>query len=746
MFLFAKIFFITIAYLTLIDVLACEANIHDKVSYHELIRGSETSVKTRIRRSVDQSKDMMNDLTKEFHFTAYNMTFVCHMTPRTGFFSPKFKLKVYGADGVPREFGFRHDQVYVGSCDGDPQSEIRGTFKGDIFTGSLFYKGQMYGIEDAARHIPSVPISEQMIVYRNADMKWNKENKDNDGGRFCGNTDGFSADPVADKEEIVVDKIVQDHHSGRKKRATVPTWDTCRIVAVADYKFFREIGKSDVYDTALHLAGVMDRVDNIFRRTEFNVNGVPYTGMGFEIAEMRIFEAPTIGFNKDTGSWEAQTLLQTFSTDLTFKSYCVAHLFTHQSFQGNTLGMAYIASDRNEDIGGICSPESYIRSLQARASENTGFTSTRNGYGETVLLQQSDLVTAHELGHNWGSNHDPSSGSCSPSDIFGNGKYIMYAISVSGYDSNNFLFSTCSRNAIGRVLLTKGQGCFTARATDESLICGNGKIDSGEECDAGFLGRLNLDPCCNNDCTLTRTSTCSPGNHECCVNCQLASQGLLCRADSGIDCQKSAYCTGSSLVCPASEDKDDGDECLDEGKCEAGECLPFCQARNLTSCACSDLANSCQRCCRTGEGAECVPYDNNHPLPDGRPCVAGYCEGAVCQASSESTIQRLFSIFDNLDVNSVVKFFRDNLVGCVIVFSLILWIPASIAVSCMDRRRRKRLNRSEEIEIRRDRELLFDEDGRKVGPAQSSVPQNGTTSPRYRTLNFTDLGGFGSDA
>ena len=40
-------------------------------------------------------------------------------------------------------------------------------------------------------------------------------------------------------------------------------------------------------------------------------------------------------------------------------------------------------------------------------------------------------------GHNWGSEHDPTSGSCAPSSIMGNGKYLMYPYSVTGEDSNN---------------------------------------------------------------------------------------------------------------------------------------------------------------------------------------------------------------------------------------------------------------------------------------------------------------------
>lgn len=45
-------------------------------------------------------------------------------------------------------------------------------------------------------------------------------------------------------------------------------------------------------------------------------------------------------------------------------------------------------------------------------------------------------MTAHEFGHNWGSEHDPDVAECSPAASQG-GSYLMYTYSVSGYDVNN---------------------------------------------------------------------------------------------------------------------------------------------------------------------------------------------------------------------------------------------------------------------------------------------------------------------
>jgi hypothetical protein len=62
--------------------------------------------------------------------------------------------------------------------------------------------------------------------------------------------------------------------------------------------------------------------------------------------------------------------------------------------------------------------------------------------------------TAHEFGHNWGSEHDPDNPECSPSASQG-GSYLMYTYSVSGYDLNNKVlmgFSCTIVNAIHQVL------------------------------------------------------------------------------------------------------------------------------------------------------------------------------------------------------------------------------------------------------------------------------------------------------
>lgn len=142
------------------------------------------------------------------------------------------------------------------------------------------------------------------------------------------------------------------------------------------------------------------------------------------------------------------------------------------------------------------------------SSVNTGFHSS---YGMPYIVQL--LTMTHEIGHNFGSEHDLTA-ACAPGDSSG-GNYIMYPSASNGIYANNLLFSTCSRNQIASVLSTS-QDCLS-HATPH---CGNGIVEGDEVCDCGVS--CSETSCCTSSCTINTDAgyTCSPQNplkYPCCT-------------------------------------------------------------------------------------------------------------------------------------------------------------------------------------------------------------------------------------
>ncbi|XP_038175915.1 disintegrin and metalloproteinase domain-containing protein 17 isoform X2 [Arvicola amphibius] len=392
--------------------------------------------------------------------------------------------------------------------------------------------------------------------------------------------------------------------------------------------------------------------------------------------------------NEEKDAWDVKMLLEQFSFDIAEEAskVCLAHLFTYQDFDMGTLGLAYVGSPRANSHGGVCPKAYYSPGGKKNIYLNSGLTSTKN-YGKTILTKEADLVTTHELGHNFGAEHDPDGlAECAPNEDQG-GKYVMYPIAVSGDHENNKMFSNCSKQSIYKTIESKAQECFQERS---NKVCGNSRVDEGEECDPGIM-YLNNDTCCNSDCTLKPGVQCSDRNSPCCKNCQFETAQKKCQEAINATCKGVSYCTGNSSECPPPGDAEDDTVCLDLGKCKAGKCIPFCKReQELESCACIDTDNSCKVCCRNLSGP-CVPYvdaeQKNLFLRKGKPCTVGFCDmNGKCEKRVQDVIERFWDFIDQLSINTFGKFLADNIVGSVLVFSLIFWIPFSILVHCVDKK------------------------------------------------------------
>eukprot|EP00731_Ephydatia_muelleri_P008326 Em0004g664a len=163
-------------------------------------------------------------------------------------------------------------------------------------------------------------------------------------------------------------------------------------------------------------------------------------------------------YNTQEDISDASVLLNKFNTGdgqgKVWDGYCLAHLFTYWVLSNGLLGLSNIASPSATTTGGICSTSFFSSSSGTRIIYNTALSSYTSSSNLLVFVEEV-LVTGHEIGHSWGSYHDPAT-TPSCSNVF-----IMNQYAQDGSQPTHKMFSNCSRTSIGAVLSAKAQNCFT---------------------------------------------------------------------------------------------------------------------------------------------------------------------------------------------------------------------------------------------------------------------------------------------
>ena len=65
-------------------------------------------------------------------------------------------------------------------------------------------------------------------------------------------------------------------------------------------------------------------------------------------------------------------------------------------------------------------------------------------------------------------------------------------------------------------------------------------------------------------------------------------------------------------------------------------------------------------------------------------CITNYVilpHQGECKESTQDLVERFWTFLTGLDINIVAEFMKDNLAGTVVVFSLVIWIPASCFIN-----------------------------------------------------------------
>ncbi|XP_037305926.2 disintegrin and metalloproteinase domain-containing protein 17-like isoform X1 [Pungitius pungitius] len=693
-----EVFFITVfTVLTepAVSPVADKEEKHYTASLRSMLDAFDVLPRSDLRTHSVRRRDLhAHHLEKLLSFSALQRHFRLYLRTNDQLFTEDFRA-VMVEDGQERNVTVNRHKYFTGHVVGEVNSRVQAHIDDHEFSAHILTDEAEYNVEPLWR-FTSAPRDGRLLVYRSEDIR--------SLGRLqrpsvCGYVTSDPRHRPPDGAEVTSpeDEEEEATASRGKRQLPDPQKDTCPLLLVADHRFFQHMGRGEESTTLNYLIELIDRVDDIYRNTSWDEG---LSGYGVQIQQIIIEKNPTpVGpggshFNmggspvEGRGVWDVKKLLEQFSVDIAEKAsnVCLAHLFTYQDFDGGTLGLAYVAPSKPDIPGGLCSKACPSANGQRDIYLNTGLTSTKN-YGKTILTKEADLVTTHELGHNFGAEHDPEDlPYCAPSEDQG-GKYVMYPIAVSGDHVHNKMFSNCSKRSIVKRLRAKAPSCFRRRNTN---VCGNSRVEQGEECDPGML-HIHLDRCCTADCRLAAGAQCSDRNSACCRNCAFDAEGAVCQEPIDATCKGHSYCTGNSSECPPPEDAADETACLDSGECLKGECVPFCTAAlQLQPCACNQTNSSCAVCCRDAAGV-CAPYRDAGGhflfLRKGKPCTVGFCDGAgKCMKEVQDVVERLWDFIEKLDIDTLGTFLVDNMVASVVTFSLLLWVPLSVLVHCVDKK------------------------------------------------------------
>uniref|UniRef100_A0A3B4AP86 ADAM metallopeptidase domain 12 n=1 Tax=Periophthalmus magnuspinnatus TaxID=409849 RepID=A0A3B4AP86_9GOBI len=331
--------------------------------------------------------------------------------------------------------------------------------------------------------------------------------------------------------------INRDMNQDNNKRHAQTTTKYVELIIVADNREFQKQGK-DVERVKQRLAEIANYVDKFYRALNIRVALVGLE-VWSDLDKCPITQDPFTTLHEFL-DWRKVKLLPT-------KPHDNAQLVSGVYFQGTTIGMAPIMSMCTaEQSGGIVMDHS------------------DNPLGAAVTL-------AHELGHNFGMNHDTPERGCGCRVTADRGGCIMTP--STGYPFPT-VFSSCSKKDLS-ASLEKGVGMCLFNMPEIKVLyggqkCGNGYVEEGEECDCGEPEEC-LNPCCNaTTCTLKGEAVCAHG--QCCHDCQLKPAGTPCRESSN-SCDLPEFCTGTSPHCPANVYLHDGHACLlVDGYCYNGIC------------------------------------------------------------------------------------------------------------------------------------------------------------------------------
>jgi hypothetical protein len=351
----------------------------------------------------------------------------------------RFSLTLTDNERVLRELPAARKQQLAGykllrgSLEGTPGSWVRLTqsargIEGAIWDGRELYAVTRYENIEAQLITPLTAGPGQTVVYRLSDMR------DALPRDFCAL--GEDAPPALGKASPTALDRYHAIVSSLEEGIVTPTVS-------------RQIEISLIADTAFQQAEAPDPTAAMMARLNI-VEGIFSEQLGLLVlaTDIRLMTPAGDPFTSTKGTSLLEQLGDYRQDNLAVRARGVAHLMTGKDLDGTTAGIAY--------VGSVCDAK-------------RGVSLSQRSYGTTI----SALIMAHELGHNFGAEHDGVPGTACAATPEG---FIM-AASVSGYST----FSQCSMDTMNPVLASAS--CVTAAQFADVAL------DAGASAVMGEAGR-----------------------------------------------------------------------------------------------------------------------------------------------------------------------------------------------------------------------------------------------------------------
>ncbi|XP_028990260.1 disintegrin and metalloproteinase domain-containing protein 12-like [Betta splendens] len=470
-------------------------------------------------KSIEQLKAQNHPASLKLLIEAEGEQLLLALERNEGLFASNYTETHYLDDGsvVEATHNITANCYYHGEVEGHVDSDVSLSICAGI-KGLVSLDGRAYVLEPSADHSDGTH-----WIYRAEHLALS--------AGTCGH--GFNTSYATEHAQSVPFRTF----SARHKRHAQTTTKYVELIIVADNREFQKQGK-DMEKVKQRLAEIANYVDKFYRALNIRVALVGLE-VWSDMDKCPVTQDPFTTLHEFL-DWRKVKLLP-------HKPHDNAQLISGVYFQGTTIGMAPIMSMCTaEQSGGIVMDHS------------------DNPLGAAVTL-------AHELGHNFGMNHDTPERGCGCRITAERGGCIMTP--STGYPFPT-AFSSCSKKDL-TASFEKGIGMCLFNMPEVKVLyggqkCGNGYVEEGEECDCGELEEC-VNPCCNaTTCTLKGEAVCAHG--QCCQDCQLKPAGTPCR-DSSNSCDLPEFCTGAGPHCPPNVYLHDGHACHGaDGYCYNGIC------------------------------------------------------------------------------------------------------------------------------------------------------------------------------